>query len=255
MPDLLTTIIPAAVMLFIGLVLGFLIQGIRTENAKSSKDEQKISTIPDGYHEILGVFQNPETQRMAVRLDGMALPAGRLTGGLQLRMARILDQLSRLIGRRSSDRRRQLAAQLDPVQSLRESGDVAVHDAPVVTTPAKPEVKPPDSFVESLPEQPGLRDSVFGARLNLRKKAAAAAPDENAPVSIAAQIDEILQANLIGSPFEDQVIKLMELPERGLVIQIGVDLHDGVDQIPDALVRAFVKEAVDTWNQQNTITR
>ena len=65
--------------------------------------------------------------------------------------------------------------------------------------------------------------------------------------SIVAQINDILQARLPGSPFETVGLTLTEDPNQGVIVQVGSDQYPGVDAIPDPAVRTFVKAAVAEW--------
>lgn len=72
------------------------------------------------------------------------------------------------------------------------------------------------------------------------------------PKSIAAQIDEILQEMLEDSPLNSRGIRLMEFPNRGLVVMVGLDQYEGVDAVPDEEVRTLIRSAVHEWERRNT---
>jgi len=72
------------------------------------------------------------------------------------------------------------------------------------------------------------------------------------PKSIAAQIDEILQEMLEGSPMASRGIRLMEFPNRGLVVMVGLDQYEGVDLVPDDDIRQLIRSAVEEWERRNT---
>jgi hypothetical protein len=85
--------------------------------------------------------------------------------------------------------------------------------------------------------------------------ARAVASDVNVDVSqpsIAAQVDEILQEKLDESPLKSRGIRLMELPNRGMVVMVGMDQYDGVDAVPDPNVRDLIREAVAEWEARVT---
>ena len=75
--------------------------------------------------------------------------------------------------------------------------------------------------------------------------------DTPAP-SIAAQVDEILQEKLEDSPLKSRGVRLMELPDQGMVVMIGMDQYDGVDAVPDPDVQALIREAVAEWEGRMT---
>ena len=66
-------------------------------------------------------------------------------------------------------------------------------------------------------------------------------------MSIAAQVDEILQEMLLESPVKDRAIRLMEFPNKRLVVLIGLDQYDGIDAVPDDDIRDLIRAAVAEW--------
>jgi hypothetical protein len=77
------------------------------------------------------------------------------------------------------------------------------------------------------------------------------------PKSIAAQIDEILQLKLASCtldhlPAERRAIRLLELPGRGMVVMVGMDRYEGVENVPDAEIRSLIRESVEEWEKRLT---
>lgn len=68
-----------------------------------------------------------------------------------------------------------------------------------------------------------------------------------APKSIVAQIDEILQEKLLGTPMEKRGVRLVEFPNQGMVVLIGLDKYEGVDEVPDEEIRQLIRSAVKEW--------
>lgn len=77
----------------------------------------------------------------------------------------------------------------------------------------------------------------------------ATAPAQAVPQfkSIAAQINDVLQAHLPGSPFEAQGITLIEKADQGVVVRFGAEEYPSVEAVPDPAVRSFIKAAVAEW--------
>ena len=73
-----------------------------------------------------------------------------------------------------------------------------------------------------------------------------------ADVSLADQIDPILQSMLIDSPLAEQGISLMDIEGRGMVVNVGLDMYDSVDDVPDDEIRALIKKAVAVWENRAT---
>lgn len=73
---------------------------------------------------------------------------------------------------------------------------------------------------------------------------------EARPVSIAAQIDEILQENLAADETITRAVRLLEIPGKGMVVMVGLDQYAGVDEVPDEGVRTLIQEAVAEWERR-----
>jgi hypothetical protein len=65
--------------------------------------------------------------------------------------------------------------------------------------------------------------------------------------TIVAQIDEILQQMLLASPMANRKIRLIELPNQGVVVLVDQDQYPGIDAVPDADIRSLIRQAVSAW--------
>ena len=70
--------------------------------------------------------------------------------------------------------------------------------------------------------------------------------------SIAEQIDEILQEMLENSPLRTRAIRLMELPNKGMVVMVGLNQYEGIDAVPDEDVKHLLRSAVAEWERRVT---
>jgi len=71
-------------------------------------------------------------------------------------------------------------------------------------------------------------------------------------VSIAVQVNTILQKKLKGTPLESRGICLMELPGQEMVVMIGLDKYDSVNAVPDDEIRGVLQSAVSEWLARST---
>lgn len=78
-------------------------------------------------------------------------------------------------------------------------------------------------------------------------------PSKPTPVfrSITAQINDILQAKLAGTELEKRRISLLESPNVGVIVQIGMDQYPGINEVPDLEVRKLIRSAVADWEAQH----
>jgi hypothetical protein len=67
--------------------------------------------------------------------------------------------------------------------------------------------------------------------------------------SIVSQIDQILQAKLEGTHLEDKGIRLVEGPDQGMVIEVGLDKYTDIDAVPDEQVCQLIHLSVADWER------
>jgi hypothetical protein len=71
------------------------------------------------------------------------------------------------------------------------------------------------------------------------------------PKSIVEQIDEILQEKLALSAVRNKGVRLVEDAHKGVVVWVGLDHFDGVDQVTDPEVKALLRAAAAEWEARN----
>lgn len=128
---------------------------------------------------------------------------------------------------------------------------------PPLTAPGESSLadKPPASDGPYLPadkaassgstEKPRI-DIVKGIRLTME----GSMNKPSAEPSIAAQVDAILQEKLKGTQLESRGVRLMELPGKGMVVMIGLDQYDTVEDVPFPEIKALLKSAVAEWERK-----
>lgn len=73
-----------------------------------------------------------------------------------------------------------------------------------------------------------------------------------APESIVAQIDSILHAQMAGTALMGKGIRLQESPEGGVIVWVGIDKYQGIDDVPDEQIKAAIRTAIHTWENKYT---
>jgi hypothetical protein len=71
--------------------------------------------------------------------------------------------------------------------------------------------------------------------------------------SLAEQIDEILQEQILSSGESYPEIRLMDSPSKGLLVVIGPDRYEGIDAVPDQPMRGLILEAVREWERRTAL--
>ena len=44
-------------------------------------------------------------------------------------------------------------------------------------------------------------------------------------------------------------VRLIELPKRGMVVMVGLEQYNGIDEVPYEQVRTVIRESVSEWEQ------
>jgi len=68
--------------------------------------------------------------------------------------------------------------------------------------------------------------------------------------SMVAQIDAVLQKQLAGSSLAGRGIRLVETPEAGVQVWVGLQVYDGIEAVPEEEVKIAIKRAVADWEKR-----
>jgi hypothetical protein len=181
--------------------------------------------------EVAHLWRSRKTKRMIVELDEkIYTSASELSTDQQQRLAGSASVLLSWLAEGEPSKEPQPAAAAQPV-------------SPIQPAAAKEQARPMPAFpaqeVKPVPARP----------LDAINRSFTSGPTQAVPKfkSIAAQINEVLQARLPGSPFEAVGIHLIETPDQGVIVRVGSEEFAGVEAVPDPAVRAFIKAAVAEW--------
>ena len=151
-----------------------------------------------------------------------------------------LDDEPVLVTTITPDQRKRLIALLTAVRPW-----VDGKQSPTTPPPPKPEqVQPmaamPESASEPASPAPPLAD--------------VPAVDEPpvAPKSIVSQIDAILQLRIVGTPLQQKGIKLQESAEGGVLVWVGLEKFQSVDEVTDEAIKSAIRAAIVEWENRFT---
>lgn len=73
-----------------------------------------------------------------------------------------------------------------------------------------------------------------------------------APTSIVGQINEILQARIANTELESMGVSLMESPSGGVIVYIGLNKYESIDQVPNEAIKGAIRAAIAEWENKYT---
>ena len=198
------------------IVMGFLL-GLIIANLGGSKKDESSQTDKEA---VLQVWREPGEEGLIIGIDG-----GEFDTSAYLNE----EQHSNL---------HTLILKLNDWLSLTPSGipetagqspvdEIAIDQDSAPDMTPKPTLNPVTMFVKA------LQSDVQKSKL----------PSE----SMITQIDDILQERLKDSPLAGKPIRLMELPTKGMVVMIGLDQYDTVDDVPDPAIQDLIRASVKEW--------
>lgn len=235
------TIFPVLLIGLIGLLIGGVVGALLASSQKASS-QPDIEQLGKGMVPTMQVFQDPRSKKMAVEYDGSVYPsASKLSTAQKTALAGLLDDLGFWLG---------LSSLAVPAERLSHfGGDAAVSSTPGGTGPLSgsatdPALIKPDQFAEpglANPEEASLLDRLTGVSPKTKEAV------KEAPKTIAGQIDAILQEKLPYTELHNRSIRLMEFPERGMVVMVDGHSYEGVGDVPDPDVRQLIQSCVAEW--------
>jgi hypothetical protein len=117
--------------------------------------------------------------------------------------------------------------------------------SPSIASPSQPEIIKPDvSPSGEETKRTSLNPlEIFSRTLQPAEKTKA----EESDLNIVSQIDEILQVKLENNQLEDKGIRLIEGPDQGIVIEVGLNRYTEIEAVPDERVRQLIRQSVSEW--------
>ena len=220
MSDISFLVLIALVAIGIGFALGSLVTGSRGERKPAEKP--KTQTVPS-LVQVAGVMTDRGGKVAYLLVDGKVVRAGRdLTKEQRVRLTPYFEVVNSWFGESPSMPLAEPATGLPPAEI--QGG--ATDGEPVEVQ--RPSIKPINilarAMVPDIPPEP--------------------------PKSIVAQIDDILQEKLEGTPLSKRGIRLRELPNQHMAVMVGLDQYEGVDEVPDEEIRNLIRSAVSEWEKR-----
>ena len=149
----------------------------------------------------------------------------------------------------SAEQRRRLIEMLSLMRPWLEGRSAPAPVPSIKTSPPPLSGQPSPAPVSPAPSTPKPTPQPSAPRAStIAKEDRPSAPAN----SIVTQIDAILQAHLAGSPLEGRGVFLTQSPEGGVIVYVGLTRYTGVDEVPDAEVKAAIRAAISEWENKYT---
>lgn len=212
----------------IALATGFALGGWIYAGRNSAPTRSSASQVEEEAREtVLRVWRDPSNGRLLVGIQGeRAKSHNDLSPKALDGLRHSLDELNRWAGVQHQE--------IPDIETIQQAGPEQLATSTL----------PPASMSENKATRISPVDVIAQAmRSDVRKP-------EARLVSIAAQIDEILQEKLSADETITRAVRLLEIPGKGMVVMVGLDQYAGVDEVPDADVRTLIREAVAEWERR-----
>ncbi len=149
----------------------------------------------------------------------------------------------------SPEQRKRLIEMLTLMRPWLEGRSAPAPAPSMKTSPPPPSDQPKPAPVSPMLSTPKPTPPPAMPRASTISKEDRPSPPAN---SIVKQIDTILQARLAGTPLGERGIFLTQSPEGGVSVYVGLTRYTGVDEVPDAEVKAAIRAAISEWENKYT---
>ena len=175
---------------------------------------------------VLGVSMAPDGG-LHLQIDGQQMNTSALDAGQRKRLVAILTQMRPWL---EAPKSTQTPAQARPVPSPQGTPPVRTKPASTPSLSPKPTPVPkPAAPLQAEDDEPAPR-----------------------PESIVAQIDSVLQTRLADTPLADKGIRLQESLEGGVLVWVGINKYESIDDVPDEQIKATIRAAIAEWEDKYT---
>ena len=218
--DITLLLIIAGAGLIIGLLIGLMINALRGD---SSRRAGVPSEIEGRSIDNIQLWHDRSGGNLIVDIDGATFTElDQMRNDQRARMETCYGQLKLFLGIQEpvAQSASGKSKQQPPIQK-------AVSETPVV--PAAEPVQP------------------VPIKLSLTKKVVAAPVK---PLSIVAEIDEILQSSIEATPLVDRGLKLLETPSHTISVCIDNKQYQSIDEVPDPNIQEIIHTAVRKWEDK-----
>ncbi len=236
---IITLVLTGLFSLIVGVILGLLITDLRSTSDTNRKK------VPKNLIKLVTLYRDKKSSKMVVGCyEKYFRTVGEFPEKTIITLTQLLDEWRVWLGAADINARLSEITFADRIEVLRK------------------EKTAKDSFMEGTNrqntlEEIGIEPSLVVANdiinppvssLDIEKDKI---PKIEEPAkSIAVQIDEIIKEKIPASPFYNRTIRLLEYPERGLVVFVDGKQYESVEDVSEEDVKQFIKQCVSDWEKR-----
>lgn len=252
----------------LGYLIGLLDSRI-TAKIRQPKPKEPEIQIVEKVVEVERVVEAPvvlsvnfDGNRPVVKLDGQEVPYYDVTHDQRKRLIEVLTTIRPWIDARVAPRPAAPAPSQPPAP--------AAPPSPRATPPTAAPVQPPRPApnpeaqrttlqgrlaAQPAPETPPepLKPKIEPVSMNViasaRYMMQSRGKEDTRLLSIVEQIDAVVQKRLPLSPFAELEISLKDAPNGGVLVIVGGQKYQGVDNVPDPEIQAFIRDCIQRWEK------
>ena len=234
----------AAICLVMGAVLGWFVASMFGGKADGSAGAENKAGPGTTTVAFLKLSRQVEKGPLAVEVKGkVQADAKSLNPEELIQLAELLNEAGRWAGIGANPSPAEVPAIKLPTGQATDSPER--RSSPGVVPDAGP-------VLELEASRPRVLDGMTNALANVINPTSSRKED---PKSIVQQIDEILQDKLLLTDLAEQKIGLLEDPRKGVVVRIGAETFEGINSVPDGLVKELLKASVQDWEKRQEISK
>lgn len=240
-----TTIIIAVVCIIIGFGIGMMIS-----MAINNRGNEKKSSTPktsDPYEEIAHILRDRQTSSILTEFEGRIYASAQpLNDSQRAALENAVREWYKWL-------------HLPPEPEIEKpplmNPDNATGAPQMSAATHRNTVPLPEANVEASNNRPsplrmpGMIPSLVAAAIASNNEKVRPVPTK----SIVEQIDDILQEMVAGTPLVEKSIRLVDEPTHGVIVWIGLEHFEGINNVPDLEVRSIIQAAVREWEKRSEI--
>ncbi len=221
-PDVFNIMLPYFIVGVLSLLVGMLFGSLISSAGKKPKSSAK-EAHSSLFRELFTVLQHRKSGAWVVEIEGRKFRIDRdLSAAQKSSILRILNNLVEGLGGTPS--------------------------SPTAAPSVRPSISISDLGKSGVQEPVGL--DVVDALSQAMFVGVDESTLEEGPISIVRQVNDILQRKLREAQMPQKAVQLVEMPSKGMVVMVGLQQYDHVDDVPDDEIRALIRESVREWEDQ-----